>query len=98
MQARRILDRDTDPWRRWLAPVRNRQPQPPRDIRVGVWTDLLRATDTRWAPWTVIDANDSGAGADAALTAIADLMHKSIPLNPPSEGDTVVMLNQQKAG
>ncbi|MEO5640473.1 MAG: polyphosphate kinase [Sphingomicrobium sp.] len=96
VQAERLAVRDADPWRRWL--VTDRRPLPPIDIREGVWTDLLRRTDTRWAPWTIIDANGHGAGSDAALSAVAAALEKSVPLEPPVEGDTVVMLGQQKAG
>jgi len=96
VQAERLAARDADPWRRWL--VSDRRPAPPCDIREGVWTDLLRRTDTRWAPWTVIDANGQGAGAEAALAAVAGALEKAIPLDPPAEGDKVVMLGQQKAG
>jgi polyphosphate kinase 2 (PPK2 family) len=96
VQAERLAERDADPWRRWL--VTDRRMSPPRDIREGVWTDLLRRTDTRWAPWTVIDANGQGAGSEAALAAVAAALETGISMEPPAEGDKVVMLGQQKAG
>lgn len=34
-------------------------------------SQVLSQTDTRWAPWTVIDANDSEAGELAAMAAVA---------------------------
>lgn len=96
VQAQRLAARDADPWRRWL--VSDRRAAPPRDVREGVWTDLLRRTDTRWAPWTVIDANGHEAGAETALSSVAGALEKAIPLVPPVEGDKVVVLGQQKVG
>jgi polyphosphate kinase 2 (PPK2 family) len=96
VQAERIAARDADPWRRFL--VTDRSVAPSREIREGSWTDLLRRTDTRWAPWTVIDANGQSAGVEAALAAVTEALEKALPLAPPMEGETVVMLNQQKAG
>lgn len=90
VQAERLAARDADPWRRWLAA--DRRVAPTREIREGVWTDLLRRTDTRWAPWTVIDANGEGAGADAALAAVAGALEKALPLGPPGDSDTIVQL------
>jgi hypothetical protein len=46
----------------------------------------------------VIDANDQHAGRIAALSAIVESLEKAIPLEPPSDGDNVVMLVQQKFG
>jgi AMP-polyphosphate phosphotransferase len=45
---------------------------------------MLTVTDTRWAPWTIIDANDAMSGTIAALTAIADQLERVIPLTPPN--------------
>lgn len=98
VQARRIAKRDADPWRRWLAPSGDRRGQPTRELRQATWTDLLSHTDTRWAPWTLIDANGQDAGAEAALGAIIGAFEKNIPLDPPAEADKVVPIGQQKAG
>jgi polyphosphate kinase 2 (PPK2 family) len=96
-QAERIARRDADPWRRHLV-APERRAMPPRDIQQEVWNDLLSHTDTRWAPWALIDASGDGA-TEAALGAIAAAFEKAIPLDPPAENDqTVVMLNQHKAG
>ena len=45
--------------------------------------DMFRATDTRWAPWAVIDGNDKKAARIAALTAIADQLEARVPMTPP---------------
>ena len=58
--------------------------------------DFFAHTNTRWAPWKVIDANDATAGCIAALTCIADLMEKAMPAEPPAMGETVVQFRQPK--
>ncbi len=51
---------------------------------------VLAQTDTRWAPWLMIDANDSAAAQVAGLTAIADLLEKALPQAPPETATSVV--------
>ena len=96
VQADRLAALDADPWRRWLAPSQDRQPR--RDDQLAAWTDLLATTDTRWAPWTIIDANGEDAGAASALVAVAGALKKAIPLDPPSSSDKIVPIGQHKAG
>jgi AMP-polyphosphate phosphotransferase len=96
-QAASLLARQEDPW---LRHVRDFQPiagPSNRDRFKEVFQDLFAHTNTRWAPWTVIDANDSMAGCIAALTAIADQMEKVMPAQPPEMGETIVPFRQPKA-
>jgi polyphosphate kinase 2 (PPK2 family) len=95
VQAERLAARDADPWRRWLAPLDDR---PPFDDQLGAWTELLETTDTRWAPWTTIDANGADSGVSAALAAVTRALEKAIPLDPPSNGDKIVPIGQYRSG
>ena len=45
--------------------------------------DMFDHTDTRWAPWTVIDGNDKKAARIAALTRVADALAAALPKDPP---------------
>jgi polyphosphate kinase 2 (PPK2 family) len=95
-QAASLRARQEDPWLRHL---RDYQPivGPSNRERVnGVFEDLFANTNTRWAPWTVIDANDPTAGCIAALTAIADQLEKAMPAEPPAMGETIVQFRQTK--
>ena len=40
-------------------------------------------TDTRWAPWTVVDGNDKKAARIAALTTVADRLDAALPVDFP---------------
>jgi polyphosphate kinase 2 (PPK2 family) len=50
---------------------------------------MFAATDTRWAPWTMIDANDETAAQIAALSHVANLLEKKLPKQPPARGTVV---------
>jgi hypothetical protein len=44
---------------------------------------MFRDTDTRWAPWTVIDGNNKKAARIATLTAVAKALERHVPASPP---------------
>ncbi|MCA1653314.1 MAG: polyphosphate kinase, partial [Sphingomonadales bacterium] len=82
IQAERLTARDADSWRRWTAPTERPRS---RDAEQAAWSDLFARTDTRWAPWLLIDANDLDAAEENALSAIAEALGKAIPSDPPVE-------------
>ena len=95
-QLQRLRERQADPWRGHLV----EDALPTRDARersTAALNDLFSQTDTRWAPWRVIDANDQPSARIAALTILADAFDKAIPSEPPVTGDTVVAFPQQKS-
>lgn len=96
-QAANLRAWQEDPW---LCHLREHQPMVglgQRERSMDVLHDFFALTSTRWAPWTIIDDNDSAAGCIAALTAIADQMEKAMPAEPPEMGETVVNFRQPKA-
>lgn len=98
-QAQRLNARRADPWRSHLADSEAPPSREQRNAVLAALDDMFVATDTRWAPWRVIDANDKQAARIAALTVIVDALEKAIPAAPPATGDTVVAFpNQKSAG
>jgi len=84
----------------WLRHLRDHQPAiglGMRDQAMEAWQDILRQTDTRWAPWQVIDDNDPVAGSIATLTLIADQMERAMPADPPAVGETIVPFRPTRA-
>jgi polyphosphate kinase 2 (PPK2 family) len=93
VRERRLRARAADPWlRATLGTIQ----QVDREEVLKALQAMFAATDTRWAPWTVIDANDETAGCINALTAIADQMQKAMPAEPPATGETIVPFRQPK--
>lgn len=96
-QAANLRGRQEDPWRRHLLSPDAVAGLSQRERNLEVLHDLFAHTDTRWAPWKVIDANDEMGGCLAALAVIADAMEKAMPAEPPTMGDTIVPFRQPKA-
>ena len=57
-----------------------------------VYADMFDRTDTRWAPWKVIDANDKKAARIAALTYVADRLEAAVDMVPKEADPEVVAL------
>lgn len=87
---KRIADRAAHPWKRHLAGPEELRSPAARQAYRDLLGQMFKLTDTRWAPWIVIDANDKQAARIAALTAICGAMEKAIPMEPPAEADRVV--------
>ena len=88
VQADRLAARAADPWRAWLT---RPGPVPPREELGAAWADLLKATDTRWAPWTRIDGNDGEAARERALSAVAEALEKTVPMDPPDAAERQIL-------
>ena len=95
-QAASLRARQEDPWLRHLRDFQPLIGPANRDRAQDVLQDFFHHTNTRWAPWTVIDANDEAAGCITALTAIADQMEKAMPAEPPAMGETIVPFRQPR--
>jgi len=89
-QDRRIAERQDDEWQRHLLGAEEFRTASTRAAYRAALMQMLAQTDTRWAPWTVVDANDSGAAQVAALGAIAGSLEKALPQAPPEAADSVV--------
>jgi AMP-polyphosphate phosphotransferase len=96
-QARRINERAADPWQRHLLSPENLASTEYRGRTQEAVTDMFAQTDTRWAPWRIIDANDERAGRLAALRTLADAFAKAIPADPPEENGDVVPIRQHRS-
>ncbi|MFC7537071.1 polyphosphate kinase 2 family protein [Sphingomonas sp. GCM10030256] len=92
VQAERLQRREADPWRRWLVDGDELRSPAERASLQAAWERIFAQTDTRWAPWTVIDASDKQAARLAALDAIAGAYAKAVSAEPPANGGKVVSL------
>ena len=89
-QGRRIAEREADEWRRHLVGPEEFRLAPARAAYCAALVQMLAQTDTRWAPWSMIDANDRDAAQVAALTAIAEGLEKVLPQSPPDTASSVI--------
>ena len=90
VQDRRIAERQDDPWLRHLLGAEELLVSSARSAYRAALTQMLAQTDTRWAPWSMIDANDAAAAQVAGLSAIADGLEKALPKTPPETATSTV--------
>lgn len=82
-QDKRLKDRLQDPWKRWKTGLEDYRNRSRREDYLDAMHEMFKRTDTRWAPWTVIDGNDKKSARIAALTAIADRLEAHVSMAPP---------------
>ena len=82
-QDKRLRDRLDHPWKRWKTGADDYRNREKRPEYLDAMHDMFKRTDTRWAPWVVIDGNDKKAGRIAALTAIAERLEAHVDMTPP---------------
>jgi polyphosphate kinase 2 (PPK2 family) len=89
-QDERLKARLEHPWKRWKVTAEDFRNRARRAGYLEAIGEMLERTDSRWAPWTVIDGNNKKAARIAALTAVADALEAACPPKPP-EADPEVM-------
>jgi AMP-polyphosphate phosphotransferase len=82
-QDERLKARIVHPWKRWKTGAEDFRNRARRADYLKALNDMFAETDTRWAPWKVIDGNDKKAARIAALTYVAERLEKHVPLKPP---------------
>jgi AMP-polyphosphate phosphotransferase len=81
-QDKRFRERLENPWKRWKTGKDDYRNRARRSDYLKAYDDMFDRTDTRWAPWTVIDGNNKKAARIAALEAIAAQLEAAVPLKP----------------
>ncbi len=98
VQDQRLRDRLEHPWKRWkinAEDFRNRARRP--DYLLAIH-DMFARTDTRAAPWQVIDGNDKKAARVATLTYIADRLEEHVSMAPLAIDPAVAALASAEFG
>ena len=60
--------------------------------------EMFQQTDTRWAPWKVVDGNNKKAARIAALTHIVEVLEAAVPMTPPDLDPAVAKLAYKAFG
>ncbi|MGE0776562.1 MAG: polyphosphate kinase 2 family protein, partial [Sphingomonadaceae bacterium] len=82
-QDERLARRVQDPWKRWKVNREDFRNRARRDDYLKALDEMFANTDTRWAPWKIIDGNNKKAARIAALSYIADRLEAHVPMDPP---------------
>ena len=97
-QDKRITARLDHPWKRWKTGAEDFRNRARRKDYLKAMHDMFRLTDTRWAPWKVIDANHKKSARIAVLMHVADRLEASVKMTPPPLDPEVLMLAQDALG
>jgi AMP-polyphosphate phosphotransferase len=97
-QDKRFKARLEDPWKRWKTGKDDYRNRARRADYLKAYHEMFERTDTRWAPWRVIDGNDKKAARIAALSYIADRLEAGVSMTPLDSDPEVVALAEAAFG
>jgi len=97
-QDRQLAQRLDSPFKRWKTGAEDYRNRARRAEYLDAIHVMLKRTDTRWAPWRVIDGNDRKSARIAALTAIADALESHVSMDMPDADPAVVELAREAFG
>ena len=82
-QDERLQARVEHPWKRWKVTPDDFRNRTKRSAYLTAIEEMFAETNTKWAPWHVIDGNNKKAARIAALTTVAEALDKACPTRPP---------------
>lgn len=97
-QDERLRKRLEHPWKRWKTGADDFRNRARREEYRAAMDEMFAQTDTRWAPWKVIDGNNKKAARIAALSWIVDRLERAVPMTPPPADPAVVALAKAAFG
>jgi AMP-polyphosphate phosphotransferase len=97
-QERRLRQRLERPWQRALVRPEALRSVTRRPDCVAAAEEMLAHTDTRWAPWRVIDAGQKKFARLAALTHVAEAIEKKLPATPPPPDPALARWSRETLG
>ena len=83
-QDARLKARLDHPWKRWKVTEEDFRNRARRKDYLDAYREMFARTDTRWAPWIVIDGNNKKAARIAALRGVVDALESAVPMKPPA--------------
>lgn len=97
-QDKRLKERLEHPWKRWKTGLEDYRNRDKREPYLDAMAEMFRRTDTRWAPWHVIDGNNKKAARIAALGIIAKQLEAHVPMDPPPLDPQLEKLARKELG
>ena len=97
-QDSRFADRLNTPHKRWKINKDDFRNRSKRSAYLEAMSDMFAQTDTRWAPWKVIDGNNKKAARIAAMTYIAEKLEAALPKELPEVDPELVKLAEEAFG
>ncbi len=84
-----LKERLAEPSKRWKVTAEDFRNRGKRDAYLAAFGEMFEQTDTRWAPWTVIDGNNQKAARVAVLRHILKELKSHVPQYFPEVSDEI---------
>ncbi|MFM9852606.1 MAG: polyphosphate kinase 2 family protein [Sphingomonadaceae bacterium] len=97
-QDERFRERLENPWKRWKTGKDDYRNRARRADYLKAYKDMFERTDTRWAPWVVIDANNKKAARIAVLKAVADALERNVSMTPVAADPELIAIAETALG
>lgn len=97
-QDRQFEQRLDDPWKRWKTGAEDYRNRSHRADYLDALADMFKHTNTRWAPWTVIDGNNRKSARIATITTVVERLEKLVPMEMPDADPAVVEMAREAFG
>ncbi|AMK19388.1 MULTISPECIES: polyphosphate kinase 2 family protein [Sphingobium] len=97
-QDEQLAQRLDTPWKRWKTGTEDYRNRARRDDYLAAMHSMFAKTDSKYAPWHVIDNNHRKAGRIAALKYVAETLEKLVPMDFPDPDPKVVELANKAFG
>lgn len=89
-QDKVLTERLDDPSKRWKVTAEDFRNRDKRQAYLAALGEMFGRTDTRWAPWTVIDGNNQKSARIAFLSHVVRELETSVPQEFP-EADAEIL-------
>ncbi len=97
-QDKVLTERLDDPAKRWKVGPEDFRNRDKREAYLEAMNDMFTRTDTRWAPWKVIDGNSQKAARIAVLEYVVAELEASVPQDFPEADAEVIALAKRDMG
>ena len=87
-----LKERLEEPAKRWKVTADDFRNRAKRDAYLAAYAEMFAQTNTRWAPWTVIDGNNQKAARIAVLRHILNELKSHVPQEFPVVTDEIAEL------
>ncbi len=93
-----LKERLEEPAKRWKVTADDFRNRAKRDAYLAAYAEMFAQTNTRWAPWTVIDGNNQKAARIAVLRHILNELKSHVPQEFPEVTDEIAELAKAAFG
>jgi AMP-polyphosphate phosphotransferase len=97
-QDERLRARLKHDWKRWKVTAEDFRNREKYDDYLPAIEEMIGQTNSKDAPWHLMDGNNKKAARIAALTVVADALEAAVPLDPPPIDPKVKRLAKKAFG